>query len=173
MPPKKQPGKKVKTQPKARRVVVGIQEIASIMDVSAVTIRKWAGVGMPQEARGQYDVAACQQWWRDTIDAGRDESGKVGETLTDVRTQYWKAKAEDAEIDVATKRGKLIPVSEVDEQWCRRVSEVRQGLLSLETRLPPIVEGKSLREIRNAIKIEVDALLDGYARSGKFCQVRK
>jgi phage terminase Nu1 subunit (DNA packaging protein) len=152
----------------AATAILSIQQLAAALDVSSMTIRNWVTAGMPQEARGRYDLVACMRWWRETINDNKDD-----DSITAVRARYWTAKAQDAEIDVATKRGELIANADVIEQWSRRVSEVRQGLLSLETRLPPIVEGKTLREIRAAIKIEVGALLDGYARAGKFCQVRR
>lgn len=158
--------RKSKTQG-AVTAVVGIQQLAAIMDVSAVTVRKWAGVGMPQLARGQYDAVACMAWMRETIEAAKEDP-----TLTDVRARYWTAKAEEAEINVAKTRGDLISMADVLDQWCRRVSEVRQGLLSLETRLPPLLEGKTLREMRQSIKTEVYALLEGYAREGRYCPVK-
>ena len=153
--------------PHTSRVIVDRRIIERFFGVTAQTISKWKQLGMPCESRGAYDIERCFAWWRDTINAGDDD-----ETTTSAKARYWNAKAEEAEINVAKTRGDLISMADVLDQWCRRVSEVRQGLLSLETRLPPLLEGKTLREMRQSIKTEVYALLEGYARQGRYCPVK-
>lgn len=130
--------------------------------VTRVTITEWCKLGAPKLRRGVYDMKAFFEWWKSHINGG----GK-SRRLSEQRERYLKAEAELKEIAVAKARGLLVPLEDIRPEWAKVVAEIRQGLLSLPVKLPPLVEGLDQARMRAAIKTEVYRLLMAFARGGK------
>ena len=143
---------------------VSTSDVCDFFGVTRETISEWTKNGMPKVATGAYHLKACFDWWCENINKDNDD-----ETLTKAKRKYWTAKAEEMETKVAQTKGNLISKEEVVEQWCWRIGEFRQAMLSLPVRLPPILEGKPVREMRDIIQREAHGILEGYSREGKFC----
>jgi phage terminase Nu1 subunit (DNA packaging protein) len=143
---------------------VSTSDMCEFFSVTRKTIAEWTKAGMPKVAEGAYHLKACFDWWCENINKDNDD-----ETLTAAKRKYWTAKAEEADVKVKIARGKLISLEEVLDQWCKRVAEVKQGLLSLPVRFPPVLEGKTMKEMKVVISAEITRILDGYSREGKFC----
>ena len=117
---------------------------------------------MPKQARGLYNLKECFEWWRVTIDGGGTEE------MDAHKTRYWKEQADGKEIENAKTRGELISLSDALAEWCDRCSDLRTGLLSWSSRLPPVLEGKDVIELRLALRAATDELLDAFCRHGRF-----
>lgn len=143
---------------------------AELFETTPKTISEWEKAAGKERksfkvSYGVYHLRKLFSWWLENIYSPKQE----GSTIQDARERYWNAKADGEEISVKKLRGELIPQEAVVDQWCKRVAEVKQGLLSLPVKLPPVLEGKRVAEMRGIIKGEVFRLLDGYAREGKYC----
>lgn len=147
---------------------------AELFEVTPKAVIDWekkAGVEKKsfRVSHGIYHIKKLLAWWLENIHESKQET--KGEK--DSRERYWHAKADQAEIDVAIKRKELFPKEEIAIEWAKRISEIRQGLLSLPVKLPPLLEGKTQVEMRPQIKDAVCRLLDAYARDGRFTPEKK
>jgi phage terminase Nu1 subunit (DNA packaging protein) len=72
------------------------------------------------------------------------------------RARLDKARADAAELDLAKKRGELIPVQDVIETWTTRVVRAKGRLLALPARLSPdLVRAPSQRDAERIIRAGV------------------
>jgi phage terminase Nu1 subunit (DNA packaging protein) len=125
-------------------------------------------MGCPKIRKAQWDLAAIIAWWAENIYEPKIEAGEKDESLKNARQKYWAAKAEKEEINVSQLKGELIPKKTLSDLWGSRVVEVKQGLLNLSDRLPPVLEGKTQPEIREVVHKEIIQLLEMYSRNGKY-----
>ncbi len=136
--------------------------VAALFSVTPQTIANWCDKGMPKRARGLYNLKECFQWWQRVIDGGGTEE------MESHKTRYWKEMADGKEIDNEVMRGSLISKNDVIQAWVWRVADLRTGLLAWASRLPPVLEGKNVIELRLALRDAADELLGAYERDGKF-----
>lgn len=143
---------------------VSRSDLAYFFGVSPKCINDWGKNGMPKTSHGLYNLKLVFDWWQKNID------GDSSEAMLEHKTRYWKEMADEKEIGNMEARGQLISRDEVVTEWCKRIAEVRQSLLALAVRLPPILEGKDAAEMRPLIKAEAVGVLEGYSRPGKHCE---
>lgn len=136
--------------------------VAALFSVTPQTIANWCDKGMPKRARGLYNLKECFQWWQRIIDGGGTEA------MEEHKTRYWKGMADEKEIDVRKAQGELITRKDVIEAWVWRVADLRTGILAWSSRLPPLLEGKNVIEIRLALREAADELLGAFERDGRF-----
>lgn len=146
------------------------QTLAEFFNVSTKTICEWVKNGMPKEKYATYDLKKCFDWWLETIEATKEDANPK---LVELRAEGQKIKNQREQIKLDTERGLLISKEEVVDQWCKRIAVVKQSLLSLAVRLPPVVEGKSRQEIRSLVNDEAVRILEDYSRPGRHCSARK
>ena len=118
---------------------------------------------------GIYNLQKLLAWWLENIYESKQETAKAKNS----RERYWDAKAEEAEINVQKIKEILFPRAEISGEWCKRLAEIRQGLLSLPVKLPALLDGKPQDEMRPVIKEAVTRLLSSYSRTGKFTPEEK
>jgi hypothetical protein len=152
---------------KGSGIALTAPELAAFFGVTQMTLTNWGKGGLPKLARGRYELKACFDWWLENIQEPKAQTT----TARDANERYWQAKADNEEIKRDQARGDLLPVAEIMPEWAARVGEVKQGLLSLKTQLPPVLEGKTRNEIRDLIEKYAKALCEGYARNGKYTPV--
>lgn len=143
-------------------------QIAKLFNVNPKTVNEWVKVGMPKSAYGRYDIFLIMEWWQENINKDPENA-----ETADARGRYWNAKADEAEIKVAEIRGNLIDKSTVVSEWGKRAGELKQSLMALPMSLPPVLEGKDIKTMRDLIRAEVVKMLEGYCRDGKFCPKKK
>ena len=66
-------------------------------------------------------------------------------------------------------KGTLLSQKEVADAWAKRNSNMRSSLLTLVDRLPPMVAGKSRKQITKILQDEVFYFLEQYSQDGKYC----
>lgn len=146
---------------------VSTADLCKIFRVTAPTIGRWVQIGCPKLKRGVFLVSDVLYWWAENIYEAKLETEEKDESLKNARQRYWKAKAEKEEINIAQLKSELIPKKKLADLWGSRVVEVKQGLLNLADRLPPILESKTQPEIRAIVHKEVVQLLNMYSRESK------
>ena len=91
------------------------------------------------------------------IAAGRgSEDGEYDLTAERARLAKWQA--DEKELDVAVKRGELIPSDEVIQTWARLVVSAKASLLALSDRLQQMMTLSN--DQRDAVDKEVRAVLE-------------
>lgn len=149
-------------------MIVSSKDLHEIFDISPKTLSRWGQAGCPKLKKAQWDLRSVLEWWVIHIYEPRLESEEKDESLKNARQRYWKAKAEKEEINIAQLKSELIPKKTLADLWGARVIEVKQGLLNLENRLPPILVSKTQAEIQEIIHKETTHLLNMYSRDGKY-----
>lgn len=147
---------------------VSSSQLIEIFRINKQELSRWHQKGCPKIERGRWNLKKVIAWWVLNVYEVRLEREGIDESLKTARQKYWKAKAEKEEINVSIIKGELIPKEKLSEVWGSRIIEVRQGLLNLADRLPPVLEGKSQREIKSVVRQEMKRLLDIYSRDGEY-----
>lgn len=149
-------------------MIVSSKDLCEIFDISPKTLSRWSQAGCPKLKKAQWNMGAVLEWWAENIYEAQLEREEKDESLKNARQRYWKAKAEKEEINIAQLKGELILRKDLADLWGSRIVEVRQGLLNLADRLPPILIAKTQPEIRKIVHKEAVRLLEMYSRDSKY-----
>jgi len=66
-------------------------------------------------------------------------------------------------------QGELVRKTDIAKEWGARALEYSNALDYLETRLPPLIEGKNQGDMRMIIRKEVRRIKENVLRTGQFC----
>lgn len=123
-----------------KRELLTKDELAERFGVDVRTVTNRVAAGMPERRRSGKPVFSwpdCFAWWEQSIrddmratrHAGGDEDKK--QSLADARLRSALAEAETAELDLAARRGELVPVEFMRTEFERIAQSLRARLLSL------------------------------------------
>ena len=151
---------------------------AAALDVTPKTLRNYAKQGCPHEKRkGSYvfQELAVKAWMKEkgyTGETGWPKGNKQTGTLASgepidpkERKLFWDAKA--ARVRAMKLEGTVLDADEVRTANMRKISAVKQGLLSLPSRVAGRLAHRNQREIEVELTDEVRLLLTEFAE-GKF-----
>ncbi len=147
---------------------VSTAQVAYFFDVSDRTVRYWHANGCPQVRHGVWNLKVVFDWWWDNIGADRAAAACGDESTNESKRLYWFERAKGEALKNQRLKGEVVSWSEIDPVWAGRVSEVTSALESLKDRLPPVLEGKPLAEIRRTVRDELSTITANYARDGRF-----
>jgi phage terminase Nu1 subunit (DNA packaging protein) len=116
------------------------EELAERFGVDVRTITNWVQDGLPQRSksgRPVYSWPECRTWWEKKIredgralrDAGGDEDRKT--QIAEARLRSAVAEAEQAELDLAQRRGDLVTLGYMRGEFERIATALRTRLLAL------------------------------------------
>jgi hypothetical protein len=165
----KQTGKK--TSSEESPVVNSFKLAASYCGVSTRTISYHLKRGnIKQNDDGTFEKSILDKW---LIKSGRKtKPGAAGKSIDEKKEsadlRIKEAKAAREEMLLEQVRGNLLSKDEVFELWAKRVNFVKMGLLNFQDRLPPMVEGKTRKQIARILAIEIVELLKSYTVKGKY-----
>jgi phage terminase Nu1 subunit (DNA packaging protein) len=112
-------------------ILVSVNDLGRLFEVTVRTIWKWNERGMPKEARGKFSLLKCVRWWRANI------LGDIqGETnLAEQKLRFAVARARREELRVSETEGKLIN-GEQPLSWLRgHVTEAKEAFWTLPRRM--------------------------------------
>jgi len=115
------------------------EELAKALGVSTRTIERYRSDGkIPPKKHGKGTplYQSIQHY------IGILKSGEVNE-LEEEKIRLTRAQADDKELDVAQKRGLLIPRDAVIEAWSGQKANMRAKLLNIPTKLAPLIVGEN------------------------------
>lgn len=124
-------------------------ELAAIFGKSDVTIWEWQKEGLPMLHQGvngtanQYDTEACIAWY-----AAREVAKVAKDTPRD---RLLASQARLAELDVAERENKLVPVDQIEPVWQSRVFAAAAFMLAQPSRLAGMLEGAAGMEAKREI----------------------
>lgn len=124
------------------------RELANILGVTEETLTQWQKQGMPIVKAGKgrggsvYDTVAVLAW-----KSARDQSDQPITDFETERTRKVKLEADKLALEVAEKRGDLIPAEQVESAVADMVAAFRARILSIPSKLAgPIAATIDTRE---------------------------
>lgn len=154
-------------------IEVTTKEIAEFFGITPRAVTKWHESGCPRVKRGRWNLKAVFDWWWENLAQSRAVEEAGDESMNEAKRLYWWEKAKSEEIKNQKLSGALAAWDEIEQEWCARVIAVTSGLGSLEHRLPPLLEGRTRKDMQSVIREEIRTLRDAYARRGKYCPTTK
>ncbi len=149
--------------------IIGGRELSRRLGVSETTIRKARDNGRIQSyyaATGKYIWPAAAEEFSVNRDPAKmrentpelnflqpEEADAKGESRRGSRERMDKAKADLAEMELARKRGELVPVSSVERQARKVAVMVKQQLMAIPDRISADL---AVDTDQNSIKIKLD-----------------
>ncbi|MBF0500026.1 MAG: hypothetical protein HQM09_07835 [Candidatus Riflebacteria bacterium] len=142
-------------------------DLARCFGVDRSMVTRWKKAGMP-ETKGVFSLPECIKWRLE-----READAMAPKTSASTEGEKWltafrRERAITARLERRKVQGSLISKSDVSSEWVKRLLELRQGLLTLPVRLPPVLEGKDVDAMRPIIKDILYKMMESYARTGQF-----
>ena len=135
-----------------------LQALADELDVVLDTVCQWQKRGMPGHKRGgkwHFDLDAVRAWVDSHVRAPKSDPRRAE---ADVRKAT--ALADLRELDLAKRRGELIPRAEVREAVGTMASTLSRRLLSLPRGLAAKLEGQSRAQCEAILRTELLDLVE-------------
>ena len=147
-----------------KSIILNAQDIMKLYGItSKSTVAGWVKLGMPKISAGKFDLFKVHEWKR-----GRDEADSDSDNAKKSKEKYLKYHADLEEMKVKKAKEELIPLSKILPEWCARVGEIMQSLEGIAVKLPPLLEGKTQKQMYKILYDEVGRMRDSYARTGKY-----
>lgn len=150
-------------------MLVSVEQLAAEFARTPRYVQQLVKQGMPRSSHGQYDLENCKTWFirflqnkiqhrEGDID---DNGGGGGGTYNVDREQarLIRTKADLAEIELAEKRGSVIPVDVFENTLSQMVTQARQQLLQLPGRAAPQLEGEPRAVIKSKLTEQIHSAL--------------
>lgn len=143
------------------------KEICLLLGVSRMTMLEWGREGLPRNEDRTYCWADVWAWVRRRwAEAKRVEGGDVGKEEDEDLARWRKARADLAEMEVARKRGELVPTEEVAAEVGRLLTEFKGNLLALPQRLAPRLARREPRVVADELDRAIRGVME--RSSGKW-----
>jgi hypothetical protein len=135
-------------------------EFAVSEAVSNVMIGRWIKLGLPVLADGRIDGKAGRAWLKGNVHR-KGEIAARGETFSTARARKETALAGLRELELAKARGEVVAVAEVEATWLTIVTQTRNAILGLPTRIIGHVPVEWRKELQVVLDRECRSLLVG------------
>ncbi len=140
--------------------LVGVEQVAKILNITRRRVQQLVAEGMPRAERGRYDLGACMAWYIRYLQRALErrelptEDGASGD-IRRQRARLLRANADSAEMELAQKRGELIPIEVFRVEMGSMITTLRANLLNLPGRVAPQLEGENRAVIKHKLRNEV------------------
>lgn len=148
-------------------------ELAQIFAVTAQTVLAWERRGCPVEEKGTrgkatlYNTASVIRWRTErAVAASAGDMTAIDDA--EARRRKLVAEATLAEMEVALKRGELVPLEIVGLQIENEYSLVRANFMSMAGEIAADLEGLEASEIEEILSTKVSEILNGLSADGDF-----
>ena len=146
---------------------VPLDTICKLLDLTPARISQLTSQGViPRQERGRYEVVPVVRAYIKFLRERAVRGDVHGDDYSTHRTRLTKARADITEMERAQMENRLIPSTDVELAWNSIVSNARNRLIAIPTKVAPVVfASKNLNEIRDIIKDEIYAALDELANA--------
>lgn len=123
-----------------------VETVAKAMNISPRRVQQLVAEGMPRAVRGEYDLGQCMAWYirylQRAVEKRADPDGDDGSAeFTRERSRLAREQADRTALQNAELRGDLGRIAVWQEELTRLFGEVRAALLSMPTKLAPVLDG--------------------------------
>lgn len=142
--------------------LVSLEMICKVIDLTPQRVLQLVKEGViPKHERGRYELVPVVNAYVQFLRKKKIVGNVHGDDYSTHRTRLTKARADITEMERAQMENRLIPSSDVELAWNSIVSNARNRLIAIPTKVAPVVfASKNLNEIRDIIKEEIYAALD-------------
>lgn len=146
---------------------VPLDTICKLLDLTPARISQLTSQGViPRQERGRYEVVPVVRAYIKFLRERAVRGDVHGDDYSTHRTRLTKARADITEMERAQMENRLIPSTDVELAWNSIVSNARNRLIAIPTKVAPVVfASKNLNEIRDIIKDEIYSALDELANA--------
>lgn len=139
-------------------LIVGTSEFAKMVGKTPQWIRQLTRDEiLTQCARGKYNLSENILAYIEYVAGGKSGDGK--ETHADIKAEHEKLKKEKTELQLEQMRGQLHTADDVRLIMGDMILSAKSNLLSLPTRVSPMLEGESIKEIEQILHKEISSTL--------------
>lgn len=137
--------------------IIGQEQIADVLGVSAKTLVEWQEQGLPIAVRGkpgipsEYEAADCVRWLVE-----REVKKVQGEKPQD---RLARVQADKIELELAEKRGLLLPADQIEPKLRAAMVAAREMWRNEPARLAREVPGKTIKEMEDLLALSYEAFL--------------
>jgi phage terminase Nu1 subunit (DNA packaging protein) len=135
---------------------VGVDKVASALNLTPQRVQQLVKEGLPREARGRYDAVKCMLWYvrylqsilekRSTPDI---DGGSSGERVARVR--LLRAQADLREMELARVQSQYIPVEDYERTLATLIRVTTARVMAIAPRSAPEVVGQQSRVMVQAL----------------------
>lgn len=136
-----------------------VQTLCSLLDLTPRRVQQLTNEGVLFKVeRGRYDLIKSVRGY---ISYLRDRAEKNASNSEDAALNRKRmADAQIAELDLELRRGERLPADQVEEMMQRVATTVRTNLLSIPTKISPLVTGKkTTAQIEKIVRTAIDDAL--------------
>ena len=123
-----------------------VKVISDLLRIAPRQIQQLAQDGIiPRDGRGRYQLKAAINGYVGHLqkrNIGRPSSVPVGPDVLDYQTEkarLTKLQADKAQVELDERKGQLVEVEAISEEWARVVTDCKNRLLSIPSKAAPIV----------------------------------
>lgn len=139
--------------------LVDVGTLAEEFGCSERQIQLFVRAGMPKAGHGKYAMLPCYRWYAQKLKQDlADAQNKAGD-LEYEQMRERRATADIKELDLAVKRGQLIPIDTYTKHVAAQFMAVRQNILAVAAQIAPQLEGLSRMEIKTRLQEKHRAVL--------------
>jgi phage terminase Nu1 subunit (DNA packaging protein) len=137
--------------------VVGIKQLAQILNLTASRVQQLVQSGLPKKLRGKYDQDICVGWYIRYLQALVekkaivDEGGGVLANERQERLRLLSADADLREIELARERGQLVAIEDVEHEMSDLILVTKARVLAVGARVAPELVGETSRLMIQAV----------------------
>jgi phage terminase Nu1 subunit (DNA packaging protein) len=144
-------GRRQRAQEKKEKPrIVGIKELAAILNLTPRRIQQLVEEGFPKKLRGKYDLLKCARWYirylRAVIEKKEvpmPDGAFAGERQEHVRLV--RASADLREVELAREQSELLSVEDVEREMTNLIRTARAHVMAIAPRMAPELVGETSR----------------------------
>jgi len=147
----------MRKEKKEKPRIVGIRELAVVLNLTASRVQQLVAEGLPKKDRGKYDRDLCVGFYIRYLQALverkviLDEGGGVLKNERDERLRLLRADADLREIELARERGQLVAIEDVEREMTDLILVTKARVLAVGARVAPQLVGETSRVMIQAI----------------------
>jgi phage terminase Nu1 subunit (DNA packaging protein) len=116
-----------------------VEQVAKALNLTARRVQQFVKLGMPQAARGQYELGACMHWYirhlQKAIEARSSGEGSNITSLVTERTKQAREQAERMQMANLKARGEVLVTADVRQQVLAAIAFLAQDLAAVPQRV--------------------------------------
>jgi phage terminase Nu1 subunit (DNA packaging protein) len=147
----------VRKQKAERPRIVGIKELAVILNLTPTRVQQLVQEGLPKKLRGKYDQDQCVGFYIRYLQALVvkkaivGEGGEVLKNEREERLRLLRADADLREIELARERGQLVAIEDVEKEMTDLILVTKARVLAVGARVAPELVGETSRVMIQAV----------------------
>jgi len=153
----------------SKKIIMSFADAAKYCGVSTRTIHYHITKGtISQNDDGTFDSDVLDAYMETRGRKNRSVDGQPSTAIERADLRIKLARARREEMLVRQIQGELFSRKDVAKKWAERLLMIKSGLDNFSNRLPQILAGKSVDEIKTILKLETDQLINDYKKHGSY-----